>query len=323
MTRPRSEQIAIEDTPYYHIVSRCVRRTFLCGIDKETGKDYEHRRGWIENRLRLLSSLFGIDIASYVVMHNHIHLVCQLCPEQIEELSDKAVVSRWRSLYQGSLFLQKWIENQPLLEAEKTRVDKEIAQYRERLSSISWFMKCLNEPIARQANKEDNCTGHFWEGRFKSQPLLTEEAVLSCMAYVDLNPIRADMAKTPESSEHTSIKERIVPSFQLDTAVKQQIKLGALRYFNVALKPLSQFEESIKNEYQKGILFSLKDYLELVDFTGRAIVPNKRGAIALNTPPILHRLCLERKTWLDGAINFEKRYRSRFLFQSAWVQDTG
>ena len=91
----------------------------------------------------------------------------------------------------------------------------------------------------------------------------------------------------------------------------------------MALKPLSQFEESIKKERQKGILFSLKDYLELVDFTGRAIVPNKRGAIALNTPPILERLCLERKTWLDGAINFEKRYRSRFLFQSSWVQDTG
>lgn len=163
MARPRSEQISIEDTPYYHIISRCVRRAFLCGIDKETGNDYDHRRGWIENRIRILSSLFGIDIPSYVVMHNHIHLGCQLCPEQIEVLSDKEVVSHWRSLYQGPVVIQKWVKGEELIDAELNLVNDCIAEYRRRLASISWFMKCLNEPIARQANKEDNCTGHFWD----------------------------------------------------------------------------------------------------------------------------------------------------------------
>jgi hypothetical protein len=85
-------------------------------------------------------------------------------------------------------------------------------------------MKCLNQPIAKMANKEDNCTGHFWEARFKSQALLTEEALITCMAYVDLNPIRALMANTPETSEHTSIKERIKPEFDLEHVREQQQK---------------------------------------------------------------------------------------------------
>ncbi len=323
MTRPRSELICIEDTPYYHLTSRCVRRAYLCGFDKETGKDYEHRRGWIENRIRILSSLFGIDICGYAVMSNHIHIACQLCPEQIDSLSDREVVSRWRSLYQGSLMIQKWVKDETLIEAEQSLVDKDIAEYRQRLSSISWFMKSLNQPIAREANKEDGCTGHFWQARYKSQPLLTEEALLSCMAYVDLNPIRAKMAKTPETSEYTSIKERIKPSFQLDTAVKEQIELGALRYFKTPLKPMTQFEGTVKNEYQKGILFSLKDYMELVDYTGRAIVPNKRGAIELSLPPILNRLCLDRATWLQNSTQFEQRYRARFLFQTPELDNTG
>ena len=169
-------------------------------------------------------------------------------------------------------------------------------------------MKALNEPIAREANKEDGCTGHFWENRFKSQALLTEEALLSCMAYVDLNPVRANMANTPEESDHTSIKERISPKFCLQTAIKEQIDLQCLIQFQLPLKPLTKFEGNIKNEKQTGILFNAVDYLELVDYTGRIVKKGKRGAISHLTPPILKRLNLNTEEWLARSCAFEENY---------------
>lgn len=74
----------------------------------------------------------------------------------------------------------------------------------EQLFDIFWFMRCSNKPISRRANKEDGCKGKFFESRFYSQALLDDSALLACSVYMDLNPIRADIVKTPEESEHTS-----------------------------------------------------------------------------------------------------------------------
>lgn len=316
MTRPRKEQISLQDTSYYHVVSRCVRRSYLCGTDHTSGKSYEHRRRWIENRIRLLSSIFAVDICAYAVMSNHIHIVVKLCPEQTEELSNEEVVERWTCLFKGPLLVQKWRNGDELQPAQVQAVSDCIAVYRKRLASLSWFMKCLNEPIARQANCEDGCTGHFWESRYKSQALLTEEALLSCMAYVDLNPIRAGMAATPEESDHTSIKERIAPQFHLPEAVKEQVSIQALLQFELPVKPLAQFEESAANEEHLGVLFSLKDYFELVDYTGRCVRADKRGAIPDHIPPILQRLNIETEEWVKNTTQFERNYSSKFSRRS-------
>lgn len=308
MPRPREQLISISETPYYHVVSRCVRRTFLCGYDRATGTDYEHRRHRIEERLRLLSSVFAIDLCAYAVMSNHYHLVVKLCPEQSEAWTDDEVLERWGSLFRGPLIVQRHLKGEPLVAAERRFLERTITVYRTRLADLSWFMKCLNEPIAREANREDDCTGHFWESRFKSQALLSEQALLSCMAYVDLNPVRAAMAETPEASDHTSIKERLAPQFDLAQAILNQLNSRYLRQFPVSLKPLLSFEGDEKNGLQRGILFSLRDYLELVDYTGRIIHPTKRGAIPVSLPPILSRLGLSQDEWLSEACEFEARY---------------
>ena len=302
----------------FDIVSRCVRRTFLCGFDRETNTDYEHRKQWIVDRLQLLSSLFSINLCSYAVMSNHYHLVVHIEPERSEAWSNKEVAQRWTTLYQGPILVQQWLSGALLNKAQQQTVDDIITIWRERLSSLSWFMKCLNEPIARKANQEDQCTGHFWESRYKSQALKTDHALLACMAYVDLNPIRANLANTPENSDYTSIQERIKPQWDLKKAIQRQIKqksMFAITDSNInSIKPaqLMPFAYSDAVDQQTNLPFNLIDYIELVDWTGRIIREDKRGYIKQTTPPILERLAVNNKDWLLTSSQFENIFNKRF-----------
>ncbi len=274
MPKPRNRQISLADTPYYHCISRCVRRAFLCGADPVTGFNFEHRRQWIIDRIKLLSSVFAVDLCAYAIMHSHYHIVVRINADELKQWSDEEVAKRWMQIFSGPLLMHQYLSNASLTESDLKCLAELFATWRARLGDLSWFMRCINEPIARMANCEDDCTGRFWEGRFKSQALLDERAVLACMAYVDLNPIRAAMARTPEQSDYTSIQERIE------------------RPHNSCLRPFDSEENS-------GIPFNLKDYLELVDWGGREIKHNKRGYIPAHTPPILARLGMGAAPVLD------------------------
>jgi REP element-mobilizing transposase RayT len=312
MTRPRKELISLADTPYYHITSRCVRRAFLCGVDHYSGQNYEHRRQWVVDRIRLLSSLFAIDVCAYAIMSNHYHLVLKVCPEQLDELSDDDIIERWCSLFKGPLLIQNYRSGVDLKPHERSAIADIGNVWRSKLTSISWFMRCLNQPIARQANLEDQCSGKFWESRFTSQALKSDEALLSCMSYVDLNPVWAGIAETPEASEYTSIRERLQPEFNLQQAIDEQTESGDLLDFTCHLKPLLPFENQLANELQTGILFSFEEYLSLVDWTGRIIRRDKRGHINAELPAILGRLKITPDQWCTNTTQFEAIHAKRF-----------
>ncbi len=292
MPRARSQQVSLSDTPYYHCISRCVRRAFLCGEDVVTGKSFEHRRGWIEARILFLAKIFSIDVCAYAVMSNHLHLVLHVDDKQEKNWSTHEVLKRWHSLHKGTLFTQQFARGDAMPEYAIELVERSAAIYRERLSDISWFMRELNEPIARQANLEDECTGRFWEGRFKSQALLDEASILACMAYVDLNPIRAGIATTPETSEFTSVKKRVESAEKGRQPKTLYPFVGNERKDNGKGAP-------------KGIACKLADYLQLVDLTGRIVRHDKRGAIDLSLSPILQRLGIDSENWMEIATKFE------------------
>ena len=195
MAIPRSKLVDSENALSYHLVSRCVRGAFLCGRDPVTGRDCSHRRRWLIERLLFLAQFFAVEIDSYSVLSNHFHMAAFHDPKACLGWSEAEVARRWVEAFppmeDGAV-----AEDRKPLERERLLADPErLARARTTLGSLSSFMKHLKQPIARRANKEDGVKGHFFEQRFYSGALLDEEAVLAAMAYVDLNPVRANLAE--------------------------------------------------------------------------------------------------------------------------------
>ena len=294
MAVARRQLIDVDTTPYYHIICRCVRRAFLCGKDKFTGRDFSHRQQWIEDKLASLSEIFTIDIAAYAIMNNHYHLVLRIDKETAFKWTTPEVFEQYQKLHLTGPIVQQYLDGAALSHAQLLMIEELAITYRERLMSISWFMKLLNQSIANRANKEDKCSGKFFESRFKSQALLDETAVLTCMAYVDLNPIRAGLTNTPETSDFTSIQTR------LDRKPTKSL---------ITSKSLLPFAKAKSKDNDLCLPITQAAYFELVDWTGRCIRNDKRGAIPHSVAPILDRININEHEWLRQTRYFEARFK--------------
>ena len=298
-----------------HVISRCVRQAWLCGKDKATGRDYEHRRGWVRERLQQLAGVFAVEVCAYAIMSNHSHMVLWCRPGVAATWSPEEVARRWLMVFGPRR--RGWTDQEI---AGFAKDEKQIAKWRGRLSSVSWFMRCLNEYIARQANKEDGCKGRFWEGRFRSQLLADDGAVLACMAYVDLNPVRAKKAGSLEESEFTSAKDRITGKRGRAKVTKTEDsrggedgstgREGAGEAEEIA-RALEEAEADLwlcpmgEGAGRQTVLdLSLDGYLAMVEWTGQAIRADKRGVLPEGTRTMLEQMELDVDAWVETVREF-------------------
>ncbi|MEM9072583.1 MAG: transposase [Myxococcota bacterium] len=266
MTRLRTADIDLDATSFYHCISRCVRRAFLCGDDSYTGRNFDYRKTWVEDRILELARIFAVEVHAYAVMSNHVHLVVEVNTERAKGWSDREVLRRYAKLFPLAV--------KRLAHLDKATRAARVVAIRERLADLSWLMRCLNESIARRANREDGCTGRFWEGRFRCQALLDEGAVLACMAYVDLNPVRAGLSRSPRTSKHTSVGTRVRSARKAAKDGTSPVPAGLAPFSDQATSP------------RRLTLISWPDYLELLDWTARSL-----GGTSRKQPPDVLRRC--------------------------------
>jgi hypothetical protein len=299
MTIARRQLIDVSVTRWYHCISRCVRGASLLGDGSFDRKE------WLETRIEELAQVFAMGVGGFSVMDNHLHLLLRLDPDVAASWSDDDVVRRW-----GRLFPPRDKSRQPLPISDdwvrgKLKDSSWVARARERLQSIGWFMKCLKEPLSRLANREDKCRGAFFQGRYKSVAILDEEALLAVGVYIDLNPVAAKVAKVPETSEYTSIKQR-VDHIKADDATAQ---LEAAKDGSVAgSRAAGGLEEDLWlcpiedrrriDSSHEGMFegLSIGNYLRLVDYTGRLFREGK-ARISDDLAGILDRIGSSAEGW--------------------------
>jgi putative transposase len=303
MALPRKQYVRDGEIGVYHCTTRCVRRAFLSGYDQYSGRDFSHRKAWIEDRLRQLASIFAVDVTTFSVMSNHYHVTVRTRPDIVANWSDYDVARRWlilcpiryRSKKKHKLPVEEHIN-------ALAQCPERIAVLRKRLSSLSWFMGRLNEYIARAANKEDQVKGRFWESRFKCQVLLDDAAIAACMVYVDLNPVRALLAPTPEKSNFTGIQQRI-RAHQIQMMAKESKQQDISDTLASWLCPIPLSTDP------NGILpMTETEYFNLVDRSGRLVRSDKRGVIDADLEPILQRLGIKSEAWVETVSSFEAKF---------------
>jgi len=319
VTQPRSKIVDLSVTRWYHCISRCVRQAFLIA----SNGDFD-RKLWLDHRLQELNSIFAVSVAGFSLMDNHLHLLLRVDPDASDAWTPIEVVQRWLRLYPLR------VNRKPVAptreDMERLAADtKWVEQKRSRLTSLSWFMKCLKEPLSRKANREENCRGTFFEGRFKSIAILDEESILTVAAYIDLNPVAAGVCGLPEHSPFTSIKER-VENLIAQGRLKDiaQIRNGSVAAQRVSegidqdhwLVPIEdrRSQGSTREGIKEG--FTLGQYLMLVDCMSRKFREGK-AIISHEVESIFDRLQMDAERVLERIAAMLTNHRFYGSFMSA------
>ncbi len=309
----REELFSPNEIACVHVMNRAVRRCFLMGDDPLSGKNFDHRKVWLEKKIELQAANFGIDVLGIAILSNHFHLVLRSRPDVVETWDDTEVARRWWTLCPKRKNSDGTAKEPTDFELNSIRSDPDkVREIRRRLSDISWWMRLLCQHVGQRANRETNESGKFWEARFRAVRLLDESALLACVAYVDLNPIRAALAETIEASDFTSAKRRL-EALLMETAASGTENQQATTLSDASLAPVHNDElqappgpqpsASGKRCSDKGFLnMTSVEYLELLDWTARQIVPGKAGATSADVPPLLERVGLKSASWI-GLVN--------------------
>ena len=304
-------------------VNRCVRRAFLCGDDPLTGRNLDHRKVWIRDRLAFLAGIFSIDVLSYSVLSDQLTLTLRSRPDIAGQWDDLDVAKRWWRLFPQRR-LKDGSPDQPT-DLELRVLVARVTELRPRLSSISWFMRCTAEVIARWANAEDQCTGRFWEGRFKCTLLNDEAAILGGLVHVDLLAIQRGFATSPEESTFTGLNDRIHDALNqskrtaaANTGPDQPVVrtsdwLSPMKGSDgpSASTSASSFPQRRASD-RCCVDVSLNDYRHLAEWTLECIRVGGPRCIQESEPQILRRMQLDGPAWLTLFSSFSRRRKCAF-----------
>jgi hypothetical protein len=229
----------------------------------------------------------------------------------VAQWSDEEVARRWLLLKRSQLELRE----PPTADAIAALVadTKKLAAVRRRLSSISWFCAYLKEPISRLCNHEDDAAGHFWAERFGCTRLGDDASLLVCSLYVNLNPARAGLAQSIETSEHTSVHARLVDRRSGDAGRPASGFFAAVHVDGDGYAGAADGRRPSDKGYL-GVTFD--EYLELLDEQLRRVLAERAGVVLNSAPPVLERLGISREAW-EASIRLTSRRFARDLEVSA------
>lgn len=322
----RRDQFRPDEVAVVHVMNRVAGRAMLLGQDPITGKCYDHRKGWIDAELLRLTAGFAIDLVASAILGNHFHLVLRSRPDIVALWNATEIAMRWLTMCPTpNMRRSKRGPTEKELDSIR-KVPSELARTRLQLSDISWFTRLMSQRIAQRANAEDDTVGHFWADRFNSVCLVDAEAILACAVYVDLNIIRAAIARTIEVSLHSSIKCRIdamlnslqavdpdadsgLDEEELGEVARARLPDSHLAPVQLAAEPGAYPSCRPWRCSDKGYAnMTNKEYIDLVDWTARMLVDGKRGSTPVDAPPVLERLGISAERWTQFTEQFDERF---------------